>query len=126
MPTLSQAVFVMHTAGIVNSIQDGRPGFVSDGYLNAISAETTTTVLELEAAGMWERREGGYLIIADDMFRAAIGFNEKTDRLEAECAGRGEHLPSEGDDGSGWVTCSHCTIPLKRPGRAARGRPAGP
>jgi hypothetical protein len=55
MPTLSRAAFQMHGFGIINSIQDGRPGFVSDAYLNAIAAETTTTVLELEAAGMWER-----------------------------------------------------------------------
>ena len=54
MPVLSQAAIQLHTAGIVNSIQDGQPGFVSDDYLNAIAAETTTTVLELEAAGMWE------------------------------------------------------------------------
>jgi hypothetical protein len=64
MPTLSRAAFQMHTFGGINSIQDGRPGFVSDEYLNATAAETTTTVLELEAAGMWERREGGYLIVA--------------------------------------------------------------
>jgi hypothetical protein len=113
MPTLSRAAFTLHTAGIVNSIQDGQPGFVSDEYLNAIAAETTTTVLELEAAGMWERRDGGYLVVADDMLRVAINFSERTDRLKAECAQRGEHLPS--GDGAGWVTCGHCGIPLKRP-----------
>ena len=59
---------------------------MSDGYLNAIAAETTTTVLELESAGMWERRDGGYLIVADEMLKVAIGFNEKTDRREPECA----------------------------------------
>lgn len=42
---------------------------MSDDYLNAIAAETTMTVLELEAAGMWERRDGGYLIVADDMVK---------------------------------------------------------
>ena len=88
---------------------------MSDNYLNAIAAETTTTALELEAAGMWERRDGGYLIVADDMVNAVIEFNERTDRQEAECARRGEHLPS-GDDGeSGWVICRHCGIPLERP-----------
>jgi hypothetical protein len=130
MPALSRAAVIMHTSGIVNSIQDGRPGFVSDEYLNAIAAETTTTVLELEAAGMWERRDGGYLITADEMLKVAIDFNEKTDRLEAECAHRGEHIPSEGDDGSGWVICSHCGIPLKRsdggPVALSGGGPLGP
>lgn len=125
MPALSRAAVQMHTFGIINSIQDGHPGFVSDGYLNAIAAETTTTVLELEAAGMWERRDGGYLIVADDMLKVAIDFNEKTDRLEAECAQRGEHFPSDGDDGSGWVICGHCTMPLKRPDGGPVALPGG-
>jgi hypothetical protein len=125
MPALSRAAVQLHTAGIVSSIQDGRPGFVSDDHLNAIAAETTTTVLELEAAGMWERRDGGYLVVADEMLKIAIDFNEKTDRLEAECARRGEHLPSDGDDGSGWVTRSHCTIPLERPDGGPVALPGG-
>jgi hypothetical protein len=130
MPALSRAAIQLHGFGIVNSIQEGRPGFVSDDYLNAIAAETTTTALELEAAGMWERRDGGYLIVADDMVKAAIEFNERTDRQEAECARRGEHLPS-GDDGeSVWVICRHCGIPLERPdgGPVAlpNGGPLGP
>ena len=108
-----------------SSSPTSRPGFVSDDYLNAIAAETTTTVLELEAAGMWERRDGGYLVVADEMLKIAIDFNEKTDRLEAECARRGEHLPSDSDDGSGWVTCSHCTIPLERPDGGPVALPGG-
>ena len=64
---------------------------------------------------MWERRDGGYLIVADDMVKAAINFHERTDRQEAECARRGEHLPDDGDSESGWVICGHCGIPLKRP-----------
>ncbi len=115
MPALSRAAIQLHGAGIVSSIQDGQPGFVSDAYLNSIRAETTTTVLELEAAGMWERRDGGYLIVADEMLRVAIDFGERADRQEAECARRGQHLPSGGDSGSGWVICSHCGIPLERP-----------
>jgi hypothetical protein len=130
MATLSRAAVVMHTAGIVNSIRDGRPGFVSDDYLNAISAETTTTVLELEAAGLWERRDGGYLIVEDEMLKVALDFHDRTDRLEAECAQRGAHVASSSDDESGWVICCHCTIPLERPdgGPVAlpEGGPLGP
>jgi hypothetical protein len=125
LPVLSRAAVQLHTAGIINSIQDDRPGFVSDGYLNAIAAETTTTVLERESAGMWERRDGGYLVVADEMLKIAIDFNQKTDRLEAECAQRGDHLPSDGDDRSGWVICSHCTIPLKRPDGGPVALPGG-
>lgn len=94
MPVLSRSALQLHVAGVVNSIEDGRPGFVSDDYLNAIAAETTTAALELEAAGMWERRDGGYFIVADEMVKMAIDFNERSDRQEAECARRGKHLPS--------------------------------
>jgi len=115
MPVLSRAAFQLHSFGIVNSIRDGQPGFVSDDYLNAIAAETTTTVLELEAAGLWERRDGGHLVVADEMVREAINAQERRDRLKAECARRGKHLPA-GDDGeTDWVICGHCGIPLKRP-----------
>lgn len=112
---LSRAAVRLHTFGIVNSIQDGQLGFVSDEYLNAIAAETTRTVLKLEAVGMWEMRDGGYLIVADEMLKVAIDSNEQTDRLETECAQRGEHLLPDDDSESGWVICSHCSIPLKRP-----------
>ena len=64
---------------------------------------------------MWERRDGGYLIVADDMVKVAINFHERTDRQEAECARRGKHLPAGGDSKSSWVICGHCGIPLKRP-----------
>ena len=47
--------------GTINSVAEGTPGFVSDEYLNAISAETTIAAAELEAAGLWERRPGGLL-----------------------------------------------------------------
>jgi hypothetical protein len=129
MPALSRAAFQLHSFGVVNSIEDGRPGFVSDDYLNAIVAETTTTVLELETAGMWERRDGGYFIAADEMVKMAIDFNERTDRQRAECARRGDHLPF-GDRESGWVICGHCGIPLKRhdggPVALPNGGPLGP
>lgn len=125
MSVLSRAAIQLHTAGIVNSIQDGQPGFVSDDYLNAISAETTTTALELEATCMWERRDGGYLIVADEMLKVAIDFHERTGRQEAECARRGEHLPSGDDSESGWVICTHCGIPLERPDGGPVALPGG-
>jgi hypothetical protein len=114
MPTLSRAAFQLHSFAIINSIKDGHPGFVSDDYLNAITAETTTTALELEAAGMWQRRDGGYFIVSDEMVRMAINYGEQRDRREAECAQRSAHLPSDVDE-SGWVICNHCGIPLRRP-----------
>ena len=121
---------MLHGHATITSISDGHPGFVSDDYLNSISAETTTAALELEAAGVWERREDGYFIVADEMVKMAIDFNEEMDRKLAECAERKAHLWPEGDSESGWVGCTHCSIPLVRPdgGPVAlpNGGPLGP
>jgi hypothetical protein len=127
---LSRAAFEMHSFGILNSVRDGSPGFVSDEYLNAISAETTTTTLELEAAGLWERRDGGYFVVADDMLRMLINHNEEQDRLTRECQDRSSHVESSERRESGWITCDHCGVPLQRPdgGPVAlpNGGPLGP
>lgn len=125
MPVLSRSAFQLHGFGIMNSIKDGHPGFVSDDYLNAIFAETTTTALELEAAGMWERRDGGYLIVADEMVKMAIDINERRDRMIRECAARGAHLPSDEGRKSGWVICDHCGTPLQRPDGGPVALPGG-
>lgn len=95
MPILSRSAFQLHGFAVIHSIQDGHPGFVSDDYLNAIAAETITAALELEAAGVWERRDGGYFIVADEMVKVAINFNEEMARKQAECANRGEHVPCD-------------------------------
>lgn len=127
---LSRAAFQLHSFAVMNSIRDGHPGFVSDDYLNAIAAETTTTAVELEVAGIWERRDDGYFIVVDDMVRWAIDFNEASDRRHAECQERGEHVDDPEGDKSGWVICTHCGVPLKRPdgGPVAlpNGGPLGP
>jgi hypothetical protein len=59
MPVLSRAAIQLHAAGIAASTGDGQPGFVSDGYLNAIAAETTTMVLEDDGPGAGSRRHVG-------------------------------------------------------------------
>jgi hypothetical protein len=111
---LSRAAFRLHGYAIVNSLKDGHPGFVSDGYLNAISAETTVTVLELEAAGIWERRNGGYFVVADDMLRDLIDHNDLQSKLVAACVSRGAHVPGE-SDGSGSKFCADCGMPIAGP-----------
>lgn len=58
--TLSPQAFQLLTFGLLNSLEDGRPGHISDEYLNEISAETTIAAVELEAAGLWVRRSDGY------------------------------------------------------------------
>jgi hypothetical protein len=112
---LSRNAFNLFGHGIINSVSDGTPGFVSDEWLNAISAETTIAAAELEAAGLWERRSGGYFVLADEMVKMVIEQNAQMDRLKAECGQRGKHITPADSDDSGWVLCEHCSIPLQRP-----------
>jgi hypothetical protein len=58
--------------------------------------------------------DGDYLIVADDMVKAAINFYERTDRQEAECGRCGKHLPADGDSESGWQMSQFCVISGKR------------
>ncbi|MCZ2818028.1 hypothetical protein [Modestobacter sp. VKM Ac-2984] len=113
LPVLSRSAFQLHSFAALNSIQAGHPGFVSDDYLNAISAETSVTALELEAAGMWQRRDEGYFIVADEMVAMMVSHNEEMDRLAAACQTRGAH--TEGEDAGAWIICADCGIPLVRP-----------
>ena len=64
----------------MESVNEGTPGFVPDDYLNSISAETTVTVAELCAAGLWRRAEGGYEVLGEDTLQVATKFTAKMDR----------------------------------------------
>jgi hypothetical protein len=83
----------MHAFGIMNSIWGGTPGFVSDEYLNAISAETTTTALELCAANVWERVEGGYNVLDRSFLDMATLANREIGENMLPCYQEGEHRP---------------------------------
>lgn len=110
---LSTEAFQLHSFATVESVQRGTPGFISDDYLSAISAETTITVAELETAGLWQRRDDGYLITESSALSMVLDFNEEMDRNAAECQVRGHHLP--GEESGGWITCETCLAPMKRP-----------
>lgn len=92
------------------SIVDGTPGFVSDDYLNAISAETTVTATELCMVGLWERDDerSGY-VINDPMVTDLVEFHEHLARDKAFCAATGGHDPDPETDGE---LCQKCHKPL--------------
>jgi hypothetical protein len=113
MGIVSVGAFQLHTAALIHSFDYETPGFVPDDYLEAITAETTVTVLELETAGLWERREGGYIVKDDAAVRLILNQRERADRLARECQARGHHLPDEEGDAD-WQHCTHCMAPLKR------------
>ncbi|MGV2952214.1 hypothetical protein ACNPM8_08580 [Glutamicibacter sp. AGC46] len=74
---LSRAAFQLHSFGMVNSISDGNPVFISDEYLNNIAAETTLTAMELVSAGLWERSMEGYLVTDSKMLEMVLDANER-------------------------------------------------
>lgn len=85
-PVLSRAAFQLHSFGMMNSFEYESPGFVPDDYLNAISAETTLVVAELEAAGLWLRSEfaGGYVILDREMVKMAVEAKDAVQRMADE------------------------------------------
>jgi hypothetical protein len=111
-PVVSRAAFQLHGFAMVNSVRDGVPGFVSDDYLNAISAETSVTATELCMAGLWERNDerGGY-VIHDPMVDEVVHFNQKMDDDKAFCEATGGHQTSEE---FGPTICAKCHAPLGR------------
>lgn len=106
-PIVSREAFQLHGFAMVNGVQDGTPGFISDDYLNAIGAETTGTAAELCLVGLWARVEGGYET-HDPMVTEAVRFNDKM-RQDAEfCSTTGGHQPDAEDP----LFCAKCHAPL--------------
>lgn len=102
---LSLAAFNLHGHGMRNSISDGDPGFISDDYLNAISAETSITAAELCTSGLWCRVDGGYEVLDDEMYRMSLDGNRRMRRMQQCEDDLGGHRE---DPNSG--LCSHCGI----------------
>lgn len=89
---LSRAAMHLHTFGVLSSIEAGNPGFVSDGYLDAISAETSITALELCLAGLWERTSRGYRVSDADTLSIAEQIHGQLHDLAARCLRNGGHI----------------------------------
>jgi hypothetical protein len=70
-PVVSRAALKLHTYAILVSIEVGRPGYISDDYLNAISVETSITALELTLCGLWAREDNGYRVSETETLRVA-------------------------------------------------------
>jgi hypothetical protein len=89
---LSRAAMHLHTFGVLSSIEAGSPGFVSDCYLSAISAETSITALELCLTGLWERTACGYRVSDADTLSVAEQIHGQLHDLAARCLRNGGHI----------------------------------
>lgn len=129
---LSRAAMQLHTFGVLSSIEADEPGFISDSYLDAISAETSVTALELWLTGLWERTACGYRVSDADTLAVAEQIYDQLHDLAARCRGNGGHLvdPQRPD------VCGRCGLPPDktadgadaveyRPRHEARGRNDG-
>jgi hypothetical protein len=70
-PVITRDALKLHTYAILVSIEVGRPGFISDDYLSAISVETSIAALELTLCGLWARQDNGYFVTEDETLRVA-------------------------------------------------------
>jgi hypothetical protein len=70
-PVVTRAALKLHTYAILVSIEVGRPGYISDDYLNAISVETNIAALELTLCGLWARESIGYRVTEEETLRVA-------------------------------------------------------
>ncbi|WP_437773471.1 hypothetical protein [Arthrobacter sp. KNU40] len=106
---LSRAAFQLHSFGMINSVRDGNPGFISDDYLNAIAAETTLTAADLVGAGLWKRSSDGYLVTDPQMLEMVLDASERNkDDFQYEPDGCPGHVrgPNSG------TRCRRCGIEL--------------
>jgi hypothetical protein len=106
---LSRAAMHLHTFGVLSSIEAGNPGFVSDQYLNAISAETSITALELCLADLWERTACGYRVSDADTLSVAAQIHCQLHDLATRCVRAGGHIidPQHKD------VCARCGAALE-------------
>lgn len=120
---LSRAAMHLHTFGVLSSIEAGHPGFVSDRYLNAITAETSITALELCLAGLWERTSCGYRVSDSDTLSVAEQIRGQLNDLAARCTSNGGHIV----DPQHREVCARCGSFLgAQPGPHVRSHPGSP
>lgn len=89
---LSRAAMHLHTFGVLSGIEAGNPGFVSDRYLNGITAETSITAFELCTVGLWERAACGYRISDADTLSVAMKIHGQLHDLADRCRRSGGHI----------------------------------
>ena len=70
-PVVTRGALKLHTYAILVSIEVGKPGYISDEYLSAISVETNISALELTLCGLWERVADGYQVSERETMRVA-------------------------------------------------------
>jgi hypothetical protein len=106
---VSRAALRLHVYAILASIEAGRPGLVTDEYLNAVTVETSLAALELCTAGLWSRCDGGYRVLDSETDRVANEVHRQLEDLSELCRMTGGHVPDPEHPG----LCRKCAVRLE-------------
>ena len=82
MPVLSRVAFQLHSFGVINSIKDGRPGFVSDGRVREI--DTSGDLTTVAGAGSFGTIRDGQLAVRAVMAPLDVAFDTSGSLLIAD------------------------------------------
>ena len=105
---VSRTSLRLHVYAVLASIEGGHAGFVTDGYLDAVTADTSVDALELCTAGLWTRVEGGYRVLDSEVMRMASEVHRQLEELSAQCRASGGHVPDPAHPG----LCRKCAVRL--------------
>ena len=103
---VSRTALRLHVYSVLASIEAGRPGLVTDAYLDAVTAETTVAAIELCTAGMWARVDGGYRVAEVETMRLAGEVHRQLAALTARCRAGGGHTADPEHAGQ----CRECGV----------------
>jgi hypothetical protein len=105
---VSRTALRLHVYAVLASIEADHAGFVTDGYLDAVTVETSVDALELCTAGLWTRIDGGYRVLDSEVLRMASEVHRQLEELSARCRASGGHVPDTAHPG----LCRKCGIRL--------------
>jgi hypothetical protein len=118
----SEAAYELHCRATADSAIDDHPGFVPDTYLDGLGTGTAVLAAELCSAGIWERAEGGYLILdrdaigrCQDLARQLSGEAARSrSRIRARDHARAQLMPEMAQAMVVTPPCAACGAPATR------------
>ncbi|MGH8862661.1 MAG: hypothetical protein ACRDVG_15750 [Jatrophihabitantaceae bacterium] len=78
---VSRRALRLHAQGLLDSVEKGRAGFVSDDFLASLGGDAAAAVVELCVLGIWARRCDGYRVMSSEASRMADEVFREVGRL---------------------------------------------
>ena len=105
---VSRGALRLHVYAVLAGIEAGRPGRVTDRYLDSVSDDTSVDAIELCTAGLWTRRDDGYDVAESEVMRMASEVHRQLEELSDSCRSSGGHEPDSEYPGY----CRKCAVHL--------------